>query len=169
MHSLDSVSELIQDRRRVLQEVVGRSLSIPEGTEDPPLSSDHREHLLDELRDLYWNDLEWENVTGEEQMEGGSIPELIFPGVLALTRGLLLTEVPADSTTGAQPRPEVVEQFVGFLAERIIKLRETGTDEPGEEGDRGALELRMTEGLLDRVLMEYHRLSPEDVGTLEGA
>jgi hypothetical protein len=62
----------------------------------------------------------------------------------------------------------VVEQVVGFLAERIIGLREIATDEPGEEGDRGAPELRMTEALLDRVLMEYHRLSPEDVGTLEG-
>ena len=169
MHSLDSAAELVQDRRRVLQEAVGRSLSIPEGTEDPPLSSDHREHLLDELRDLYWNDLEWENITEEERMEGGSIPELTFPGVLALTRGLLLTEVPADSTAGAEPRPEVVEQFVGFLAARIIELRETATGGPGEEGDRAALELRMTGGLLDRVLMEYHRLSPEEVGTVEGA
>ena len=102
-------------------------------------------------------------------MEGGWIPELRFPGVLALTRGLLLTEVTADSTAGAEPRPEVVEQFVGFLAARFIELRETATGGPGEEGDRAALELRMTGGLLDRVLMEYHRLSPEEVGTVEGA
>jgi hypothetical protein len=27
--------------------------------------------------------------------------------------------------------------------------------------------LRMTEALLDRTLLEFHRVSPEDVGTLE--
>ena len=169
MPTLDSAAELIQDRRRVLQEVVGRLLPVPEGTEDPPLSSDRLDHLLDELKNLYWNDLEWENVTEEERMEGGSIPELTFPGVLALTRGLLLTEVPVDSSSIPEPRPEVVEQFLQFLAGRIIELRETATGGPGEEGDRAALDLRMTKGLLDRVLMEYHRLSPEDVGTLEQA
>ncbi len=169
MPSPDSVAELIQSRRRVLQSAVGRALSIPEGTADPPLSPDRRVHLFDELKNLYWNDLEWENVTEEERMEGGSIPELTFPGVLALARGLLLTEVPMDSTVAAEPRPEVVEQFLEFLAERIIELRVEAAGAPSEEGDRAALELRMTEGLLDRALIEYHRLPPEDVGTLEGA
>ncbi len=100
-------------------------------------------------------------------MEGGSIPELTFPGVLALTRGLLLTEVAVDSSAPPEPRPEVVEHFLRFLAEQVIELRRTATGAPSEEGDRAALELRMTQGLLDRVLIEYHRLSPEDVGTLE--
>ncbi len=164
----NSAADLLQNRRHALREAVGRSLAKPEGTEDPPLSDGHRDHLLDELKDLYWNDLEWENVTEEERMEGGSLPELTFPGVLALTRGLLLTEVATDSNAPPEPRPEVVEHFLEFLANQVLDLRETATGGPGEEGDRAALELRMTQGLLDRVLIEYHRLSPEDVGTLEG-
>lgn len=169
MSPSDSVREFLESRRRVLQETVGRSLVTPIGTQDPPLSRERRTHLIDELKDLYWNDLEWENITEEERMEGGSLPELTFPGVLALTRGLLQTEVLEDSERGPEPRPEVVQHFLEFLAQRVIELEEQASGAPGEEGDRAALELRMTERLLDRVLVEYHRLSPEDVGTLEEA
>jgi hypothetical protein len=169
MPSPDAVAEFLESRRRLLQETVGRTLAVPVGTDEPPLSPKRRDHLLDELTDLYWNDLEWENVTEEERMEGGSLPELTFPGVLALTRGLLQTDVPEDAMAGPEPRPEVVEQFLEFLARRIIELREEASGAPGEEGDRAALELRMTEGLLDRVLVEYHRLSFEDVGSLDEA
>jgi hypothetical protein len=165
----ESTTELVQNRRRAIQEVVGKALQIPGGTPDTPLAPEKRSHLLEELQELYWNDLEWENVTEEERMEGGSLPELTFPGVLALTRGLLLTEVAADSLGDAEPRPEVVEDFVVFLASRVLELDRAASGEPGEEGDRSALELRMTEGLLDRVLMEYHNLSPEDVGMLDEA
>lgn len=169
MPLLDAVAEVLESRRRLLQETVGRSLSIPAGTDEPPLSAERLTYLLDELKDLYWNDLEWENVTEEERMEGGSLPELTFPGVLAFTRGLLLTDVPEDAASGPEPRPEVVEQFLEFLAGRVIELRDEASGAPGEEGDRAALELRMTEGLLDRVLVEYHRLPLEDVGSLEEA
>jgi hypothetical protein len=169
MAKADTAEELVQSRRRALQQVVGKALQIPGGTPAGPLAPERRAHLLEELEELYWNDLEWENVTEEERMEGGSLPELTFPGVLALTRGLLLTEVAADSLGEAEPRPEVVEDFLGFLASRVLELDDAASGEPGEEGDRSALELRMTEGLLDRVLMEYHHLSPEDVGMLDEA
>ena len=168
MRSLESAEDLLQGRRRVLQQAVGRGLSSPEGTREPALSSERRDHLLGELKDLYWNDLEWENVTEEERMEGGSIPELTFPGVLAMTRGLLLTEVAVDALASAEPRPEVVEQFLTFLAGQVLQLRVAAEGDPSQEGDRAALDLRMTEGLLDRVLIGYHQLSPEEVGTLEG-
>lgn len=167
MTSSEASLGLVQERRRHLQEVIGRSLRTPAGTPEPPLSSEQRTHLLEELQELYWNDLEWENVTEEERMEGGGLPELTFPGVLALVRGLLLREVMSDAATGPAPRPEVVEDFLVFLADRVLELRDSASGEPGEEGDRAALELRMTEALLDRTLLEFHRLSPEDVGTLE--
>jgi len=165
----ETTTELVQSRRRAIQEVVGKALQRPGGTPDVPLAPERRAHLLEEIQELYWNDLEWENVTEEERMEGGSLPELTFPGVLALTRGLLLTEVAADSLGDAEPRPEVVEDFLEFLAGRVLELDRAASGGPGEEGDRSALELRMTEGLLDRVLMEYHGLSPEDVGMLDEA
>ena len=167
MPSSNQTTQLIEERRRLLQEAIGRPLRVPGRTVGAALPVEGRRHLLEELQELYWNDLEWENVTEEERMEGGPLPELTFPGVLALVRGLLLTEVVEGSTEEPEPRPEVVEDFLAFLSDRILALRRDAAGGPGEEGDRAALELRMTEGLLDRVLLEYHRLSPEDVGTLE--
>lgn len=150
--------ELLQARRRSLQQMTGRPLRQPEA-DGSPLPEERRRYLLEEIQDLYWNDLEWENVTGEEELEGGPLTELTFPGVLAYTRGLLLTEVPSDSLAGPAPRPQVVEDFLTFLAERVLGLREASG---GSDSDT----LRMTSELLDQVLMVYHRVSPEDVGPL---
>jgi len=162
-----SAKDLIDERRRRLQATVGRSLNIPEGTSDPPLTEDRRSYLLGEAKDLYWNDLEWENVTQEEAVDEGVLSELVFPGLLAYVRGLLVTEVPADSLAGPSPRPEVVEELLEFLASRTLDLRRTLEDGSGEERQRLEGELQMTSSVIDRVLMEYHGVAPEDVGTLE--
>ncbi|TVP75862.1 MAG: hypothetical protein EA352_07055 [Gemmatimonadales bacterium] len=159
--------DLLAQRRRRLQGIVGRSLRIPSAEGAPQLTEERRRHLLGEVQELYWNDLEWENVTEEERMEGGPIPELTFPGVLAYVRGLLLTEVRPDSRAGPSPRPQVVEAFATFLAERLLELEERARQAGGEEADRAALERRMTDGLLDRVLMTYHGIEAEDAGVLD--
>lgn len=165
----EAAAELLRTRRDHLQSLTGRRLRVPSADGDaPPLPREGHDYMLDEVRDLYWNDLEWENVTEEERMEGGSIPELTFPGVLAYVRGLLLTEVQPDSLADASPQPDVVEGFLGFLAERVVELESESRGEVGEEGDRAALELRMTRGLLDRVLMLFHGIEPEDAGILDG-
>ncbi len=153
--------ELLQARRKSLQQMTGRPLRQPEA-DGSPLPEERRQYLLGEAQDLYWNDLEWENVTGEEELEGGPLTELTFPGVLAYTRGLLLTEVPSDSPVGPAPRPQVVEEFLAFLAERVLTLQ--GRSGDGTKADPDAL--RMTSELLDQVLMVYHGVSPEDVGPL---
>jgi hypothetical protein len=162
-----SPESLLHVRRRRLQQIIGRTLSDPVSGASAPLSSDGMAYLLEELQELYWNDLEWENVTEEERMEGGGLPELTFPGVLAMVRGLLLTEVAPDALAQAEPRPEVVAAFLDFLADRIRELSDEAAGAPGDDGDRAALDLRMTEALLDRVLMQYHQLSPEEVGSLD--
>lgn len=167
MNYAPSPKQIISQRRDRLREVVGRNLRTPAPDRNDPLEPRRREYLLEEARDLYWNDLEWENVTEEERMEGGGLPELTFPGVLAFVRGLLLDEVLPDSPVGPSPRPEVVEDFLEFLAGRVLSLREAAAGGVGEEGDRAALELRMTDGLLDRVLVTYHGIEPEDAGPLE--
>jgi hypothetical protein len=159
--------DLIDSRRRRLQETVGRSLAIPEGTTEPPLTPDRRDYLLGEAKDLYWNDLEWENLTGEESVEEGVLAELVFPGLLAYVRGLLVTEVPPDSLAGPAPRPEVVEGLLEFLAGRTLELDEAVRNGKGEDRARLQGEFHLTSAVLDRVLMEYHGVSPEDVGTLE--
>jgi len=151
-----SPKALVESRRQSLRETVGRSLQAPPA-DGSPLPEERRRYLLGEARDLYWNDLEWENVTGEEELEGGPLIELTFPGVLAYVRGLLLTEVPDDSPVGPSPRPQVVEDFLHFLAERVLELEE-------EAGDGPSQDLSLTSDLLDQVLLIYHGVSPEDVG-----
>ncbi len=165
----DRPRALVDARRNRLQATVGRPLRIPKGTEDVPLPPANRSYLLEEVQELYFNDMEWENLTEEERMEGGPLTELTFPGVLAFVRGLLLTEVRPDALAAAAPRPEVVEDFLDFLATRVLELESEASGRDGDGPDRAALEHRMTEGLLDQVLMVYHGVSPEDVGSLGDA
>jgi hypothetical protein len=167
MTDLSEARRLLAERRARLSEITGRALRTPSADPEDPLEPHRREYLLEEARELYWNDLEWENLMEEERMEGGGLPELTFPGVLAFVRGLLLDEVMDDSPVGPSPRPEVVEDFLEFLAGRVLTLHEAATGEVGEDGDQAALELRMTNGLLDRVLVTYHGIEPEDAGPLE--
>lgn len=142
---------------------MGRQLQTPTA-HGSPFPGERRRYLLEEAQELYWNDLEWENVTGEEELEGGPLTELTFPGVLAFVRGLLLTEVPADALSGPAPRPQVVEDLLTFLAERIIEFRRDRENGSSEDPDGAARDLRMTSELLDQVLLVYHGVSPEDVG-----
>ena len=96
------VSTILEGRTERLQAAVGRDLSIPPG--DPaPLSEGDRSHLLDYARDLYWNELAWENLTGEEALDGGPLVKLTFPGFLAFVRGLLLAEAMPDSLAPRLP------------------------------------------------------------------
>jgi hypothetical protein len=164
----EAIEALLKERRHRLQAETGRPLRTPEGQPGVPLTEAQRAYLQGEALDLYWNDLEWENVTEEERMEGGPLPELTFPGFLAFVRGLLLTRVKADSLAEASPRPEVVEDLLTFLAGRLVDLSLEVGGADAEEGDRAALEYRMTDGLLDRVLMTYHGIQAEDAGTLDG-
>lgn len=159
----DTPADLISRRRTALRETVGRPLQTPTA-DGSPFPGERRQYLLEEAQELYWNDLEWENVTGEEELEGGRLIELTFPGVLAFVRGLLLTEVPADALSGPAPRPQVVEDLLAFLAERIIEFRRDRENGSSEDPDGAARDLRMTSELLDQVLLVYHGVSPEDVG-----
>jgi hypothetical protein len=167
MSRSDAIQVLLQDRRERLVLSTGRPLALPQRDEAVPLTPERRRYLFEEATELYWNDLAWENITEEERMEGGSIPELTFPGFLAYVRGLLLTEVRPDSLAPASPRPEVVEDLLGFLAGRLGDLQEAVLEADPMEGDEAALEYRMTDGLLDRVLMFYHGIQVEDAGILD--
>lgn len=161
----DRAGTLLGGRRERLVRLLGRPLGVPGGDASGPTDEERREYLLEEARDLYWNDLEWEHVTGEEEVSDGQLVELAFPGFLAFVRGLLLQEVMPDAKAPPQPRPEVVEQILGFLADRVIELEDGGGDGEGEP--RSALE--MTSRLVDLVLYQYHGLTREDVERVEAA
>lgn len=152
---------LIARHRSRIEEALGAPLRPP----DPPvvdLRESERSHLLGEARDLYWNELEWERLTDEEKIDGGALPELTFSGFLAFVRGLLMREAMPDALAPANPRPEVVEDILHFLAERLIALQEGDS-----EGDASE-DARLTEELVDLVLYQLHGLSKEEVARVEG-
>lgn len=163
----DRVATLIRGRRERLTRALGRPLAEPM-SDRSPLSEEARRHLLEEAQDLYWNELEWENLTEEEATDGAPLSELTFPGLLAFVRGLLLTEVNPDALAPAEPRPAVVEDILAFLAGRIVELEER-LSAPGDDDDPAQLrsEFDTTDRLLDLVLYRYHGLAPEIVERLE--
>lgn len=165
----DRVATLIEGRRSRLARALGRDLAQPE-VHDSPLAAESREHLLSEARDLYWNELEWENLTEEEATEAGDEPltELMFPGLLAFVRGLLLTETNPDALAPAQPRPQVVEDLLRFLGGRLLELDEQLAGGKAES-ERLAAERLATDRLIDLVLHRYHGLDASDVDALERA
>lgn len=165
----ERVKTLLEGRRERLESVLGRELTTPRGADDPPLTEERREYLLEEARDLYWNELEWENLTEEERLEEGAFTEMAFPGLLAFVRGLLLQETMPDALAPARPRPEVVEDLLSFLAGRVVELRDEMPDIPGEETRRMEIELAMTSRLVDLVLYELHELDEGEVERVESA
>lgn len=166
----ERVKTLLEGRRERIERVLGRDLTVPRGAEDPPLTEERRDYLLEEARDLYWNELEWENLMEEERLEeGAAFTEMAFPGLLAFVRGLLLQETMPDALAPARPRPEVVEDLLRFLAGRVVELRDEMPDIAGEETRRMEVELAMTSRLVDLVLYELHELDEGDVERVEGA
>lgn len=168
----DRVTTLIEGRRDRLERILGRSLEPPVGAEDPPLTEERRAYLLGEATDLYWNELEWENLMEEERLDEGALTELAFPGLLAFVRGLLLQEAMPDALAPARPRPEVVQDLLRFLGERVVELRDEipqeGADDD-EEQARARMELAMTNRLVDLVLYELYGLDEDEVERVEAA
>ncbi len=103
---------LLTGRRERMERVLGRPLTPPEAGANEPLPEETRTYLLSEAQDLYWNELEWENITDEEALDEGPVAELTFPGLLAYVRGLLLTEVMPDALSPANPRPPLVASLL---------------------------------------------------------
>lgn len=157
---------LVGGKRERIERILGRRLERPAAAGDP-IPDETREYLLGEAQDLYWNELEWEHITDEEALEQGAIAEMTFPGLLAYVRGLLLSEVMPDSLSPANPRPQVVEDLVAFLAGRVVALEEGDADDTDDT--RAEAELEMTNDVIDRVLYLYHGLDTSEIERVEAA
>lgn len=160
----ERVKTLLDGRRERLGHRTGRALVLPEG--DPsPLPEGDRAHLLDYALELYENELEWENITGEEQLDDGAVVQLAFPGFLAFIRGLLLSEAMPDSLAPASPRPEVVDDVLVFLGGRALELKEDFVrgDPDAEVAARTAVALRMTDRLIDLVMFHLYSLTAAEI------
>ena len=157
----DRVTTLLGGRRERLGQVLGRYLAPPRGSAAPPHV---RQHLLEEATDLYWNELEWEHITGDA---GDDAIERAFAGLLAFVRGLLLRETP-PGTEDPCPRPDVVEELLRFLGAQVLELDERiSTGDVDGEPDKVRRELEMTDRLLDLVLYRWLELSPQEAARAE--
>ena len=161
----DEVRQELNERKERLARALGRRLEVQEAEGVTPLTDERRAFLLEEATNLYWNELEWENITEEERLDEGALTELAFPGLLAFVRGLLLRESIEDAGVPAEPRPEVVNDVLIFLARRVVELRATA---PGaEDRDQAERELAMTSTLIDLVLALLYELTPAELERLE--
>ena len=158
----DRAKTLLEGRREKMERALGRPLAVPEPASGAELSESEREHLRNAATDLYVNELAWENITDEEQVEGEPLAELAFPGFLAFIRGLLLDQVMPDSLAPANPRPEIAEDVVKFLAERVVALQDEMGGTGGEDAEQKARDLALTDRLLDVVLFRLHGVDPAD-------
>lgn len=165
----DRANTLLEARRERLERLLERRLGPPVAEGADPLSEEARRYLLGEAENLYWNDLEWENITDEEALEEGPLTQLAFPGFLAFVRGLLLHEVMPDSMAPATPRPQVVEDILRFLARRVVELEDGLSEAAGEETDALRSELEMASHLIDLVLFQYHRFSRDEMELIEAS
>lgn len=130
-----------------------------------PLAAERAEYLRREAEELYWNELSWEELTDEETVAGGHLTELVFSGFLAFTRGLLVEEAPHDSLAPARPHPDVVETILLFLADRYTAL--TAELGRGADSERLVWARAMTARLLDLVLYQLYRVSPDEWEEIE--
>ena len=145
-------------RRAHLEKVLQHPLVSPRAS---GLEADRRVFLREEAEELYWNELEWEKLTAEEMSKGGSaLVEYTFPGFLAFIDGLLLKQVNSDSPAPANPRPEVVEDILLFLATRCLELL------PETDADL-TLERDMTARLVDLVLYRLHGIPVDGIDRFE--
>ena len=163
----DRASTLLRGRRERMERILDRTLQPPMTGPNRPLTEPNRGFLLEEAQDLYWNELEWEHITDEEALEGGPLTEQAFPGFLAFVRGLLLQEVMPDSQAPPSPRPQVVEDILDFLANRVVELDEGSADHAESDGKKLRAELDMTSDLVDLVLYLYHQLDAGDIERVE--
>ena len=166
---MDRARTLIGGRREHLSKILGRPLSRPGATVTLEASEEVRRHLLEEAEELYWNEMAWEHITGEEGLGDAALPEMTFPGFLAFVRGLLLEEALPDAKTPAQPRPEAVEELLRFLGERLLEVEEELALDEVAERERLQGELSMTSRLLDLVLYRFHGLTAAEVARVQTA
>ena len=158
----DRATTLLEGRREKMEHALGRPLAVPEPATGAELSESEREHLCNAATELYFNELAWENITDEEQVEGEPLAELAFPGFLAFIQGLLLDKVMPDSLAPANPRPEIAEEVAKFLAERVVVLQDNMGGPEEEDAQQQERDLGLTDRLLDLVLFRLHRVDPAD-------
>jgi len=151
----------VEARLDTITQRVGRELPPHPPLERTP-EEQHR-HLSEETRELYENELAWEEESGEEATDSGALVALVFPGTLALIDALVTSHAPSEEGEGG-PHRDVVADFVEWLSSRLLQLR--SGELRGSATDR-AREADLTDRLIDLVLYRYCGLTMAEVERLD--
>lgn len=154
---LEDAATMLAERRARLERLLERRLVPPVPTSIPV---ERRDHLLGEARQLFWDELSWEQLTAEERERGSQRVERMFPGLLALVVGLLAARLPEDSGEAVPPRPGVVEEILLFLAGRAVDA--ANDVEPGADSVHD-----ITCRLMDLILYRLHNLTLDEIERVE--
>jgi hypothetical protein len=151
----------VEARLSTIASRVGREL-LPHPPLERTPQEQHR-HLYEETRELYENELAWEEESGEESTDSGAVVALVFPGTLALVDALVTSHTPGEEGEGG-PHRDVVADFVDWLCRRLRLLR--SGELRGSATDR-AREADLTDRLIDLVLYRYCGLTSAEVERLD--
>ncbi len=156
---------LLEERLRGLRRAVQRDLA-PVDVVLRPATPAVRRHLFEEACELYWNELSWEEITDEEMVDGGSLTEMVFPGLLALIDAFL-PRGPSGEPDRDREHRDVAHDFMLWLAARLVELRNA---RPDNNGDRVALrrQVAVTDELLDLIAFRLYSLTSDEIEAYQG-
>lgn len=155
---------LVHERVRALGRQVGRELD-PGDVVLRPTAPDSRKHLFEEACELYWNEMNWEQITEEELTDGGELTEMVFPGLLTLVDALLPRGANGEPDRAREHR-DVAHDFLRWLAGRLVELRTTRQEDP-EERRQARREAAITDELIDLVIYRLYSITDAEVEELK--
>jgi len=155
---------LIAERLRCLQKFVDRQIDLDDIVLKPT-APDSRRHLFEEACELYWNELNWEQLTDEELYAEGELTEMVFPGLLTLIDALLPRADNGEPDRDREYR-DVAHDFLLWVAQRLVELR---TTQPEDDSDRQRLrrERTITDDLVDLVAYRLYCLTDKEIERLQ--
>jgi len=155
---------LIGERLRCLQKFIDRQIDLDDIVLRPT-APDSRRHLFEEACELYWNELNWEQLTDEEVYAEGELTEMVFPGLLTLIDALLPRADNGEPDRDREYR-DVAHDFLLWVAQRLVELR---TTQPEDDSDRERLrrERTITDELVDLVAYRLYCLTEQEIERLQ--
>ena len=156
---------LVEERVRSLRRQVTRELD-PADLVLRPTAPAARRHLFEDACELYWNELNWEQLTDEERVSDGELTEMVFPGLLTLVDALLPRSDNGEPDRDREHR-DVAHDFLLWLAGRLVELRTT-RPEDDEDRERIRTEIQVTDDLIDLVSCRLYCLTDEETGRIRG-